>query len=245
VTDPARSFDAIAGTYACTRPGYPETALDWLLPDGARHVVDLGAGTGKLTGLLLDRGLEVTSVEPSPNMLAELERSLGERTGLRALVGSAEQIPLADGGADAVLCAQAWHWVDPERAVPEVARVLAPGGRIGLLWNRRDDGEPWVARLSEILVQRESRAHAGGPALAPPFGEPERFDSPRWWEHMTPQKLLDMVTTRSYVIVADPDARAALLDRVRALLTDHPDLAGREAFGMPYVTECVRAQLPG
>jgi SAM-dependent methyltransferase len=248
VTDPARSFDAIAGTYACTRPGYPEAALDWLVPDGARHVVDLGAGTGKLTALLLDRGLEVTAVEPSPNMLAELERELGGRPGLRALVGSAEQIPLPDGVADAVLCAQAWHWVDPVRAVPEVARVLAPGGRIGLLWNRRDDGEPWVARLSQILVRAGgsvSRPHAGGPGLGGSFGAPERMDTPRWWEHMTPQKLLDMVTTRSYVIVADPDARAALLDRVRALLTDHSDLAGREAFGMPYVTECVRADLPG
>jgi SAM-dependent methyltransferase len=248
VTNPARSFDAIAGTYACTRPGYPDAALDWLVPAGARHVIDLGAGTGKLTASLLDRGLEVTAVEPSPNMLAELERELGDRPGLRTVSGGGEQIPLADGTADAVLCAQAWHWVDPERAVPEVARVLAPGGRIGLLWNRRDDDEPWVARLSEILLRAggsESRAHAGGPGLGPPFGTPERFDTPRWREHMTPQKLLDMVTTRSYVIVAGPDAREALLDRVRELLAEHPDLAGREKFPMPYVTECVRADLPG
>jgi SAM-dependent methyltransferase len=245
VTDPARSFDAIAPTYACTRPGYPDAALDWLVPAGARHVVDLGAGTGKLTASLLDRGLEVTAVEPSPNMLAELERELGHRPGLRTLAGGGEQIPLTDGTADAVLCAQAWHWVDPERAVPEVARVLTPGGRIGLLWNRRDDAEPWVGLLSEILLQPESRAHAGGPGLGPPFGPPERFDTPRWREHMTPQKLLDMVTTRSYVIVAHPDAREALLDRVRELLADHPDLAGREKFPMPYVTECVRADLPG
>jgi SAM-dependent methyltransferase len=248
VTDVARSFDAIAATYACTRPGYPETALDWLLPDGARHVVDLGAGTGKLTASLLDRGLKVTAVEPSPNMLAELQRELGGRPGLRALSGSAEQVPLPDGAADAVLCAQAWHWVDPRRAVPEVARVLAPGGRIGLLWNRRDDGEPWVARLSQILHRAGgsvSRARAGDPGLSPPFGTPEPFETPRWREHMTPQKLLELVTTRSYVIVADPDAREALLDRVRALLADHPDLAGRENFPMPYLTECVRADLPG
>jgi SAM-dependent methyltransferase len=239
----ARSFDAIAQTYARARPGYPPAALDWLLPAGARHVLDLGAGTGKLTSSLLERGLEVTAVEPSDQMRAELERELAGRPGLRALAGSAEEIPLADASVDAVLVAQAWHWVDPVRAVPEVARVLVPGGRVGLLWNRRDEREPWVAELSRILVGPESRADAGSPGLGPPFGPSERFDSPRWIEPMTPQGLLDMVSTRSYVIVAEPAAREALLERVHALLRDHLDLAGGEQIDLPYITECVRAEL--
>ena len=247
VTDPrARSFDAIAGTYARARPGYPAAALDWLLPAGARHVLDLGAGTGKLTAALLDRGLEVTAVEPSPQMLGELRHELEGRPGLHAsLEGGAESIPLDDRCVDAVLCAQAWHWVDPGRAVPEVARVLVGGGRLGLLWNRRDDRTSWVAELSKILAGPESRVNAGAPELGPPFGTPERFDADAWIEEMTPARLLDMVGTRSYVIVASPDAREALLDRVRALLRDHPDLAGRGRIDMPYVTECVRADLPG
>ena len=241
MTGAARSFDAIAGTYARARPGYPPAAIDWLLPATAARVLDLGAGTGKLTALLLDRGLQVTAVEPSPQMLAELERELGARAGLRAQAGSAETIPLADGSVDAVLVAQAWHWVDPLRAVPEVARVLVPGGRLGLLWNRRDESEPWAAELSRILEQPEPRTHAGRPALGAPFEAVERFDTPRWLEEMTPAKLLEMISTRSCVIIAEPAERARMLQGVRALLDEHPDLAGRERFGMPYITECVRA----
>ena len=241
---PARSFDRVAGTYARARPGYPAAALDWLLPAGARRVLDLGAGTGKLTASLLDRGLEVTALEPSPQMLAELRRELGDRPRLRALEGSAESIPLADASVDAVLVAQAWHWVDPARAVPEVARVLAPGGRIGLVWNRRDERSPWAAALGRIVVQPAARTSADDPRVGAPFGPPERFDTDPWIEEMTPDRLLEMVTTRSYVIVQRPAAREALLGRVRELLRDHPDLAGRERIEMVYVTECVRADLP-
>src|SRR4051794_1947800 len=142
--DQAASFGLAAREYERGRPGYPEAALDWLLPPDARDVVDLGAGTGKLTRQLAGRNLHVVAVEPSDGMRAELARALPDAT---ALPGAAERIPLPDASADAVLVAQAWHWVDAEAAVPEVVRVLRPGGRLGLLWNLRDETVDWVAAL--------------------------------------------------------------------------------------------------
>jgi SAM-dependent methyltransferase len=243
--DLARSFDAAAQVYARGRPGYPAEALNWLLPAGARQVLDLGAGTGKLTAQLVDRGLEVTAVEPSDRMRAELEAELGDR--VRALPGRAEEIPLPDRSVDAVLVAQAWHWVDPVRAVPEVARVLRPGGRLGLLWNRRDDRVAWVAALSEILTVPDpgARADAASPGIGSPFGPVQRHLTEGWTDTLTPQKLVDLAACRSYVITLDEKPREALLDRVRALTRQHPDLTGRERFPLPYMTECVRANLPG
>ena len=155
----AGSFDSAAGLYERGRPPYPPAALDWLLPPGARRVLDLGAGTGKLTRQLVARGLDVVAVEPLDGMRAELARAV---PGARVLAGSAERIPLADGAVDAVLAAQAWHWVDPARAVPEVARVLAPGGTLGLVWNERDERESWVAELGRIIGETRPRRRRRG-----------------------------------------------------------------------------------
>ena len=126
----AASFGAAAEAYERGRPEYPPAALDWLLPAGARDVLDLGAGTGKLTRQLVARGLNVVAVDPSGGMLEQLRAAV---PGVPAMIGRAEEIPLQDGVVDAVLVAQAWHWVDPERAPREVARVLRPGGRLGLV----------------------------------------------------------------------------------------------------------------
>ncbi|WP_250003540.1 class I SAM-dependent methyltransferase [Actinoplanes sp. M2I2] len=230
----ANSFGPAAEAYERGRPSYPGEALDWLLPAGRPRVVDLGAGTGKLTRQIRERGLEVTAVEPSAGMLDQLRRSV---PGVPALKGSAEEIPLPDGSADVVLVAQAWHWVEPERAAPEIARVLSPGGRLGLLWNVRDERAGWVHRLGEIIGSPEQSRDT---AVGAPFGAVETTEFP-WTEVIGPERLIDMVASRSYVILLPPAERAALLNEVRRLMATHPEMVGRTEFRLPYVTECARA----
>jgi SAM-dependent methyltransferase len=238
----ADSFGAAAAAYERARPSYPEAALDWLLPAGARRVLDLGAGTGKLTRQIQARGLEVVAVEPSDGMRAELSRALPD---VVALAGSAERIPLDDTSVDAVLVGQAWHWFDPARAVPEVARVLAPGGQLGLVWNIRDLSDPWMEAFSRLEPAHDnSEADSLAPRVGPPFGSVERFDI-AWRGPTTADALIDLLASRSYVIVLPDDERAALLARVRRFLETDPATAGRAEIGMPYVTRCSRAQLSG
>ena len=236
----ALSFGAAAVTYERARPSYPDEAIDWLLPPGARRVLDLGAGTGKLTRGLRDRGLDVVAVEPSAGMRDQLARVL---PGVRALAGTAERIPLADHAVDAVLVAQAWHWADPARAVPEAARVLTPGGRLGLLWNVRDERADWVAELTSIIHTPDYVDNgSASPVTGPPFGPAERFDV-EWSRPATPAGIIDLVASRSYIITLPPPQRAAVLARVQRLLDTHPRLAGAAEISMPYVTRCSRAQL--
>jgi SAM-dependent methyltransferase len=170
-------------------------------------------------------------------MLAQLVLAV---PGVPALVGTAERIPLPAGSADAVLVAQAWHWVDVPRAVPEIARVLTPGGRLGLVWNLRDESVAWVKRLGEIIGNTENERSA---AIGAPFGEVE-ITHFRWTSTIGPERLLDLVASRSAIILMEPDERAAVLGEVRRLIATHPDLVGRTEFPLPYVTECARASLP-
>jgi SAM-dependent methyltransferase len=241
----AVSFGAVADAYERGRPPYPAEAIDWLLPAGAAHVLDLGAGTGKLTRQLAGRGLDVTAVEPSEGMREQLRRVV---PGVRALAGSAERIPLPGHSVDAVLVAQAWHWVDPVVAVPEVARVLQPGGLLGLLWNIRDERADWVAELGAALrrsdgPQSASNTVSSAPLVGPPLGPVERHDV-EWVHHISPDALIDMVASRSYVITLPGADRAALLSEVRLLIQAHPALAGADEIALPYVTRCWRARLP-
>jgi SAM-dependent methyltransferase len=237
MSDEATSFGSASATYERGRPPYPEEALDWLIPAGRPRVLDIGAGTGKLTRQIAARGLPVTAVDPSDGMLTQLRRVL---PGVPAHQGTAEHIPLADGSVDAIVCAQAWHWVDSARAVPETARVLSPGGTLALVWNLRDESTDWVHRLGEILDSPEQPRQTD---LGVPFG-PVEHHTVRWTHRLRADRLLDLVASRSYVILLDDDARAELLDRVRHLTATHPDLAGREEFELPYVTQCARASLP-
>lgn len=243
----ATSFGAAAAAYERGRPGYPPQAIDWLLPPGAARVLDLGAGTGKLARQLRDRGLDVIAVEPSDGMREQLRAAV---PGVAVLAGTAEQIPLPGRSVDAVLVAQAWHWVDPAVAVPEVARVLTPGGRLGLLWNIRDEREEWVARLGALLGSARTSPDSSDPSsvvshsppVGPPFGPVERRDF-EWAHHLSPDALADMVASRSYVITLPAADRAALLGEVRELARTHPALAGAGEIALPYVTRCSRAEL--
>lgn len=239
----ATSFGSAAEIYERGRPTYPAAALDWLLPSGAHDVVDLGAGTGKLTRLLVDRVAEVTAIEPSAGMRDQLIRAV---PGAQVLPGSGERLPIDGESVDAVLVAQAWHWVDPVRAVPEVARVLKPRGVLGLLWNIREGESGWVDALEAIMASApgssQSDLSSESPVVGPPFEPIERRDF-RWSFEMTPETVEAMVASRSYVITLDEQDRRAMLAEVRELLRTHPDTAGRDTVQMPYVTRCSRAVL--
>ena len=232
------SFGSEAAAYERGRPSYPPEAIDWLLPDGARDVLDLGAGTGKLTTRLVERGLDVVAVDPIAEMLELLRGALPATP---ALLGTAEQIPLRDNSVDAVLVAQAWHWFDPKRAIAEVARVLRPGGRLGLVWNTRDERMGWVKDLGRI-IGHESDPFSDRVTLPEPFTDVERHHV-EWTSYLTPQALIDLVASRSYCITSPADVRSRTLEEVRELLVTHPALANSSGLALPYITVCIRATL--
>ncbi len=232
------SFGAEAAAYERGRPSYPPEVIDWLLPPDAVDVLDLGAGTGKLTTRLVERGLDVVAVDPIPEMLELLSNSLPDTP---ALLGTAEDIPLPDDSVDAVLVAQAWHWFDPERAAKEVARVLRPGGRLGLVWNTRDERLGWVKDLGRI-IGHEDDPHNHEVTLPDPFTGVQRHHV-EWTSYLTPQALIDLVASRSYCITSPEKVRTRTLDRVRELLATHPALANTNGLALPYVTVGIRATL--
>jgi SAM-dependent methyltransferase len=233
----ARSFGAAADAYERARPSYPDNAVDWLLPAGAHTVLDLGAGTGKLTRAQVARGLDVIAVEPIDEMRATLEATLPE---VRALKGTAEEIPLPDQSVDVITVAQAWHWVDVERATAEAARVLKPGGTLGLVWNRRDERVPWVHRLSQVMGSGEAEViELEAITIAPPFGPTSTFTTD-WSRPMTIDLLVEMAASRSYIITATPRRRRQILEGVRELVSADTTL-GRE-FDFPYRTYCFKSR---
>lgn len=234
------SFGSEAAAYERGRPSYPPEAIDWLLPSGARDVLDLGAGTGKLTTRLVERGLDVVAVDPLAEMLELLSSALPDTP---ALLGTAEQIPLPDSHVDAVLVAQAWHWFDPERAIAEVARVLRPGGRLGLVWNARDERLGWVKDLGRIIGHENAQFNETT-TLPHPFVDVEHHRV-EWTSYLTPQALIDLVASRSYCITQPAQVRTQTLAEVRELLATHPALANSAGLALPYITVCIRATLAG
>lgn len=236
----AHSFDRAADVYDAARPAYPAEAVTWLLEGVTGAVLDLGAGTGKLTRSVLQRDFPVTAVDPSAEMLRVLREGSPE---VDARLGSGERIPLPDNSVDAVVCGQAWHWVDPVATVPEVARVLRPGGRLGLVWNFRDESVDWVRELGQLMHTADT--YPGGdtqPVVGPPFTELERHEV-RWVQSTTVDGLLDLARSRSYFITKDARAQAAVIASLRRLTAEHPALAGRSVVELPYVTQAYRTRL--
>lgn len=247
------SFGAAAAAYAEHRPDYAEAAVRWALePVWSRRplrVVDLGAGTGKLTATLLRLGAEVTAVEPDQNMLAELRRELPS---VRSVPGRAEEIPLPDGSVDAVLAGQAMHWFDLDRALPEIARVLTPDGVLAGLWNVDDDRVGWVAEFAEMSKRRASitllrwrdggaqsrqeRILADGSGLFH-AGQTSEFEH---GQARTADSLLATIATHSNFLVMEEPERTRLLAQVRDFLQARPETSHGE-FVLPMVTVALRA----
>ena len=220
--------------------------MQWLIPSAADRVLDLGAGTGKLTRIIAGLVPEVVAVEPLERMRAVLTAVL---PGVTALDGEAERIPVPAASVDAVLVAQAWHWFEPSRAVPEVARVLKRGGTLGLLWNVRDDREPWAAELGRIIEEHPEQPMPGRPGdmngvpvVGAPFGAPERLDV-RWTSSLTREQVVALVESRSYFIGLDDAGKRRMRGGVEDLVRTHPDLAGRDRIELPYVCQCWRYRI--
>jgi SAM-dependent methyltransferase len=246
------SFGAAAAAYAEHRPDYAQAAVQWALERApGPRVLDLGAGTGKLTATLVELGVQATAVEPDPAMLAELRHAVPT---VRALPGRAEAIPLADSSVDAVVAGNALHWFDMDVAGPEIARVLAPGGVLAGLWNVVDDGVDWVAGL-----ERVSGSAAIGPrdtlsswraATAnlhrPSGGRDAMFDSPEQAEfahgqRRTADSLVATLGTRAGMLVMPEHQRDITLGRIRAFLAARAETAGGE-FTLPMMTGVLRSR---
>ena len=233
----ATSFASVAAEYERARPGYPEEAVRWLAGDEPRDVVDLGAGTGKLTRGLVALGHRVTAVEPLPEMLAELSRAV---PAAHAVVGSAEEIPVPDGSTDVVVAGQAFHWFDHRGALPEIARVLRPDGRLALVWNMRDDREPWVARLSATIGAEtvDDWGDVTAPVAASGLFVPLERATFAWAQQVDRVRLRELVLSRSYCANRAPAERAPVLAEVDAI---YDEAAGPDGLVLPYVTACFRA----
>jgi SAM-dependent methyltransferase len=236
----ARSFGSVAADYAALRPGYPADALAFVLGRRPRRVLDLGAGTGLLTEVLRAAGHDVVAVDPSPEMLGQLSARL---PGVEVQVGSAESLPVADSGVDAVVAGQAAHWFDPVPAAAEMRRVLRPGGVVGLIWNFRDGRVPWVGAL-ERLVTAESPDRADDRRAVDAFAgllpaAVDRFET-GLVQTVTPEQVVGGLGTRSYAALMEPARRTEFLGRVRALLETHPDTRGRELLELPHRTVVYR-----
>jgi ubiquinone/menaquinone biosynthesis C-methylase UbiE len=237
MTDPARSFGSVADAYDRARPSYPQEAAVWLAGDQPTTVLELGAGTGKLTSALVALGHDVHATDPDEQMLAVLRRRLPD---VRTSVAAAEEIPAPDASYDVVVTAQAFHWFDPERALPEIARVLRPGGRLAVVRNARDERIPWVRRLGRVL---------GSPA-ADPETTPERVlvHSPlfgfveeemfRFWQVVDRRSIQELALSRSSVATLDEAGRAAKLAEVLAFYDDYG--RGMDGMQLPYQACCLR-----
>lgn len=239
----AQGFAAAADAYERGRPDYPREAVELLvdllrLGSGAA-VLDLGAGTGKMTRLLARIGARPIAVEPVEEMRSKLAEAMPEVT---VLDGVAEAIPLADASVDAVVAAQSFHWFHADLALPEIHRVLRPGGRLALVWNMRDTRVDWVARLSAIFDQhgREAphyREGAWRAALeASPLFAPVAEREVDHTQALDLTGLLERAASISYIAALPDPEREAVLDEVRALAETHPDLAGQRAYTFPYRT---------
>ena len=236
--DPRSCFGSVADAYDRGRPSYPTQAAAWLVGEQPATVLELGAGTGKLTEVLVGLGHEVHATDPDAAMLERLRARLPL---VRASATGAEEIPLADGSVDVVVAGQAFHWFDMERALPEINRVLRPGGHLALVWNQRDERVPWVRRLGALLGDQDQRTDLADPVEhSGLFGwvEEETF---KHRQVIDRESVLDLALSRSNIATLDEHRREAKLAEVRAFYDDYG--RGMDGMQLPYLARCYRARM--
>lgn len=228
--------------YEAARPSYPPDAVEWIadaagIGPGAR-IVDLAAGTGKLTRLLLPFGADLVAVEPVPGMRAAFRDVV---PGVPVLAATAEALPFSTASLDAVTVAQAFHWFDADAAATELGRVIRPGGVLALVWNARDRSRDWVNRVWAIMDRVEKRApwrdhenwRESAQRSMPGFGPMEVAEFHHEHE-VTPDAVVRRVASVSHVAVLPDAERAAVLAEVRDIVATHPDTRGRATVAIPY-----------
>ena len=262
----AESFGAVAAHYERYRPGPSLRAVDWVLPKHVDTVVDLGAGTGALTRLLIDRAEEVIAVEPDDRMRAVLTE---EVPGVRAVTGRGESMPIADGCVDAVLASSSWHWMDPVPTFQEVGRILRSGGILGALWSGPDPEGSFMVQANAVLAERpldgadavagDGAGESGGTGLAGlvmgdvrrpassleiPPGVP--FDQPEhavftWDVALNADELIGLLGTLSWIITMPEETRSRVIAEARRLLREFLGVDGEVTVDVAFRSDVWRS----
>lgn len=239
----AHGFGALAADYHRLRPGPPADAVDWLVAASGESALELGAGTGHFTSHLSGKTVDVFAIEPDQRMRVVLTETC---PGIHMLDGRAEQIPLPDDSVDAVYAMNAWHWFDPALAGAEIARVLRPGGRLGVLWNSPDRSADWASELF-APIQDHTQGREPGRFELPeslPFTERERHTL-RWTTNMSPADAVALIGTYSAVLALPEAEREVVAKRSRTVLEDRAESLGTHTVPVPYLTTCWRTTFAG
>jgi len=235
----AKTFGGLAEVYERTRPGYPDEAVRWMAGDSPGDALELGAGTGKLTASLLAHGHAVVATDPEPMMLTALRKRL---KGTRVAQAKAEQIPLRSSSVDVVVAAQCFHWFTPDLALPEIARVLRPGGTLAMVWNLRDETVPWVRRLGRLIGSEQPEDPTEVLEDSGLYDGIEHHTF-RHWQEVHRDSLVGLVESRSKVADMPEDERTTLLAQVGELYDDYG--RGHDGMLLPYHCETFRCRVSG
>jgi SAM-dependent methyltransferase len=262
-------FQAEAAAYDRARPSYPPDAIAWLTANlgigPGRRVVDLAAGTGKLTALIAGAGSNLVAIEPVAAMRARLRDRLPD---VPVVAGVAESLPLAPASVDAVLVAQAFHWFNANLAMAELGRVLRVGGRLALIWNARERGVGWIDQIWSVMDRVETdapwrdqppgtgRPGSGGTAramhsieayLAGAGGSWSPWVDAAFWHVQlgTHDDVVDRIRSVSYIAALPPRDQRAVLDEVRAILREHPEISNSSTVGIPYRVDAMYTERLG
>lgn len=237
-------FDRAGDSYERGRPEYPQEAVDFLVKTlqifPRSVVIDLGAGTGKFTKLLLPSGAAILAVEPVEGMRKKFQSLYPQ---LKVLNGSAEDIPVEEKSVDTIIAAQAFHWFNGPKALQEMHRVLNPNGKLGLIWNARDESLDWVAQLTKIIDP-----HEGGAPRYKSMNWKRAFDATDFFSNLEHQSfnytqvgtidtIVDRIGSISFISALPEQQRSLVLDQVRDLVVTHPETRGKSEIKLPYRTD--------